>query len=66
MRSRYESREDLASKVEWEGGVTEAINGYGISADELPEDAPGDIVAAWRQVEEIDDAVNSIQCWLDS
>ena len=64
MPSKYESREDLAAKVDWEGGVSEAINGYGIGADELPEDTPADIVAAWRRVEIIGGDVEFIQEWL--
>jgi hypothetical protein len=64
MRSRYESKEELASKVDWEGGVTEAINGYGIGADELPEGTPLEIVTAWRMVEAVDDPVSTIRRWL--
>lgn len=36
MSDRFESRERLASKIEWEGGVLESID-YGITTDMLPE-----------------------------
>lgn len=64
MTSRYESREDLAAKVDDEGGVSEAINGYGIGSDDLPEDTPADIVAAWRRVESTYDEIRCIENWL--
>lgn len=59
------TREDLAAKVDWEGGVAEAITGYGISSRTLPEDAPGEIVRAWRRVEESSKDIAAIQKWLD-
>lgn len=62
---RYESKEDLAGKVDWEGGVAEAITGYGITTDMLPEDAPGEIVRAWRRIEESGKDIDAIQEWLD-
>jgi hypothetical protein len=61
MTERY-TREELASKVEWEGGVYEAIKGYGIGLDALPVSTPSEIRAAWQTVAR---AVEKIQTWLD-
>ena len=36
--STYESRQELADKAAWEGGLLELITGYGLSVDDLPED----------------------------
>lgn len=33
----YESWEELATKADYEGGILELIFGYGLSAEELPE-----------------------------
>lgn len=66
MSSRYESKQDLAAKIDWEGGVTEAINGYGISHETLPDDTPIDIFNAWVRVEAIAADVDKIYEWLDS
>ena len=64
MSTRYESKEDLVAKVEWEGGVEAAINGYGIHSDELPERTPPDIVGAWKRVELAGADINAIENWL--
>ncbi len=36
--SRYESRQDLANKADYEGGILEMLFGYGLSVDDVPED----------------------------
>jgi hypothetical protein len=63
MAERY-TKEDLAAKVDWEGGVAEAITGYGISPDALPEDAPSHIKANWKVVYESGRAIQLINEWL--
>jgi len=49
MTDRYESRSALAGKIEWEGGLMEALD-YGIKAEQMPE---GDeaLTAAWTALE---------------
>jgi hypothetical protein len=64
MSDRYESREALARKVDWEGDTVEAIVGYGISADQLPEDTPQEVVDAWKNVEGIRADLRIIDNWL--
>lgn len=44
------NRAELADKVEWEGGVPEAILGRGISPDELPDDVPPEVSYAWHEL----------------
>lgn len=41
--SRFGTRRDVAAKVDWEGGVDEAL-AYGIAADEMPDP---ELEAAW-------------------
>lgn len=62
--SKYESREELAGKVDWEGGVEEAIIGYGITSAELPEDTPSEVFDAWRRVEVTKGDFDRISEWL--
>lgn len=60
----YESREDLFVKVDYEGGVAESIFGYGIYAEDLPEETPARIVQCWTAVEQVADELHEIQNWL--
>lgn len=50
MSERFESRADLASKIEWEGGILDAVD-YGIRAEDMPE---GDVemAEAWHELED--------------
>lgn len=49
--TKHMSAERFAAKVEWEGGITDALD-YGLKADDLPEhsDDPltADLRAAWK------------------
>jgi len=45
MTERFRNRLELAGKVEWEGGLIEAL-GYGITADMMPED-DDELTEAW-------------------
>lgn len=58
------TRERLADKVDWEGGVEEAINGYGIDVSALPEDVPDSIKADWQSIRDTLKAVQRISEWL--
>jgi hypothetical protein len=66
MSSRYESKAELAAKVDWEGGVTEAINGYGLGHETLPDDTPIDVFNAWVRIEATAGDVAKIYEWLES
>jgi hypothetical protein len=48
MSGRFESRAALAGKIDWEGGIIEALD-YGIKTADMPE---GDTVlaAAWERL----------------
>lgn len=35
---RYESRQELSSKADYEGGILDMLFGYGLSVDDVPED----------------------------
>lgn len=43
--SRYENRQELANKIDWEGGIFDMLFGYGLRAEDLPE---GDVELAQR------------------
>lgn len=48
MSNRFEFRSDLASKIEWEGGIFEALD-YGIKAEDMPE-GDTELTAAWTEL----------------
>ena len=50
MRMRFENASDLAEKVDYEGGLYEAIY-YGINAEQLPPDTPSAVFDAWSALE---------------
>lgn len=58
------TREEIAAKVEWEGGVYETICGYGMDSSVLPEDAPPNVRTCWEMVKAADAAVEVIENWL--
>lgn len=59
------TREEIAAKVEWEGGLGETINGYGLNSSVLPDDCPENVRNAWMNVEAINVDLDVINNWLD-
>lgn len=59
------TKEELAAKVEWEGGVIEAITNYGLDTADLPDDVPAQIAEAWYRVQMIAADEYLIQEWLN-
>jgi hypothetical protein len=59
------TRQELADKVDWEGGVEAAINGYGLDTSVLPDDTPAQIRADWQAIQDTREAGARIQEWLD-
>lgn len=55
--SRYESRQEIATKADYEGGVLELVFGYGLFPEDLPEgdDELRDALVALRNCEPIID-----------
>jgi hypothetical protein len=49
MAKRFESREALASKIEWEGGVLESVD-YGITVSDMPE-GDTELEDLWAEME---------------
>lgn len=35
--SRYETRQEVAEKIDYEGGIYDMLFGYGLAVDDLPE-----------------------------
>lgn len=62
--SKYPSREDLAEKADWEGGILELVFGYGMSQEELPDNTPGPVRDAFTRLFDIKSDVRTIQDWL--
>lgn len=60
------TKEEFASKVDWEGGPAEAIMGYGLGVGDLPEDAPAEVVEAVWVLEKARDALRTIEEYIDS
>ena len=49
MSDRFESREALAGKIEWEGGLMESLD-YGITTAMMPE-GDAELTEAWAKLE---------------
>lgn len=47
--SRYESRMDLACKIDWEGGIFDSLD-YGIRAGDMPE-GDDELIEAWTALD---------------
>lgn len=62
---RFESVTALVGKVEWEGGLLEAMFGYGIDAEDLPLDTPENIKTAWAAVRGVRQEICLIEEWLE-
>lgn len=57
------TKEEFAAKVDWEGGVADAVD-YGLKASDLPADAPAKVRAAWAALEDARVHVDTINEWL--
>lgn len=44
------TKEEIAGKVEWEGGIPETILMYGLSSTVLPHEAPIAVREAWERL----------------
>lgn len=51
--SSYESREELADKIDYEGGIYDMLFGYGLHRDDLPNDPV--LLDAWDSLAELKD-----------
>ena len=49
MSDRFESRDDLAGKIEWEGGLFGALD-YGIKTEHMPE-GDEELAEAWARLQ---------------
>ena len=49
MSDRFKSRAALAGKIEWEGGILEALD-YGIKTEYMPE-GDTELTEAWAKLE---------------
>lgn len=63
VKGRFGHRSTLAEKVDWDGGVVDAILG-GLNSDWVPLTAPSEIVAAWDRISAIRSDVRMINDWL--
>jgi hypothetical protein len=65
MSDRFEDREELANKIEWEGGIIDALD-YGIKTENMPEgdtelaEAWGKLEAAYHELTPLTDAVEKL------
>jgi hypothetical protein len=65
MSGKYESPAVLKSKVSWEGGVVEAILGYGIKPDDLPDGTPEEVRESWASIRAVTGDVDVVEEWLN-
>ena len=59
------TKEEFRDKVEWEGGVMEAVD-YGLKVTDLPDDVPAKVADAWHRLESALRYIDVIDAWLDT
>jgi hypothetical protein len=47
---KFECAGEVYAKADWEGGLYELITSYGVTADDLPDSFPQEIVDAWNRI----------------
>lgn len=62
--SKFLTARALADAIDWEGGVRGALD-YGVTADDIAEVAPPDVVEAWAALEASQVHMDVITQWLD-
>lgn len=60
------TKEEIAGKIEWEGGVVDTILDYGLDVSFLPDDVPAEVAEAWSRIQDIDEDVSTIEEWLNA
>lgn len=58
--SRYETRQELAEKIDWEGGLEEFAFGYGVNLEDLPDDEIRELFAKLLEVAPVLDQINRL------
>lgn len=58
------TREELAVKTDWEGGLPESLFGGIVTHADLPPDAPTEIKMAWKRLEAAKPDMDFIGEWL--
>lgn len=51
----YRTLEDVAGKVEWEGGLFDAAYGYGLHHDDIDPNALPELYEAWKAMDHAHD-----------
>lgn len=59
-RMKYESRQEVANKADWEGGLLEFVFGYGVDPDEMPDAELSDAVRDLLAMEPLIDRVKQL------
>ena len=64
--STYTDPACVAAKIDWEGGIFDAINNYGLSSDDVKDAVPPEVLEAWKVIESVRPAAVVIATWMDS
>lgn len=57
------TKQELADKIDWEGGVFESVE-YGLKVSDLPEGVPPEVAEAWANLEKAVRDQDLINAWL--
>jgi hypothetical protein len=61
------TKEEIAAKADWEGGIADLILDYELDPIHIPEDAPDDVKTAWcRLYGDGRKSIAIIERWLKS
>lgn len=65
MSDKYATAKDLAFKIQWEGGATNFVFGYGIGSQDYPEDIPEHVLGAFLMLGVAQQFADTIDEWVD-
>lgn len=71
-----QDKQDLAAKIDWEGGIFDTINGYGLTvetacsytvhtSEDAPKPMPKEVEEAWNRIRAVEKDARIISEWLD-
>jgi hypothetical protein len=62
---RFENNREVLEKADWEGGIYDLANGYGVLSDDLPEGTPAYVIEAWDRLRLAGEDETLIQRYLE-
>lgn len=62
---RYNSARELAQKMDYEGGLTGMVFGYGLRKEDIPDDVPPEIRLRLHKLINMEPLVNKVEAYFN-